>query len=161
MHQISNPGRRTFSSLQTGLGPHHSSTSLGTKVLSPVVKRPEREVEHSHSICCRSWEWVEQYLCSPVYILDVDRDSFSLHIRPIFFFDFHITRRQQVVYVFTFSTTVRILFRVLGGTEPCIWNSYVSESALNTLNSSAFLRLWITVNCLKISYIEWQKKRLG
>ena len=135
-HQSSNPGRRTFSSLQTGPGPYHASTSVGTKVLSPGVKRPERDVEHSHFHllwklrlsgaipsfpCIHSWRVQEQ-------------------LQPIFFFDFHITRQQQFVYFNAVSTTVRILaVRVLGKTGLCILNSYVSGSALNTRISSVSL----------------------
>jgi hypothetical protein len=74
-HRSSNPGRRSFPSLQTGRGPHPAPTSMGTKVLSPGVKRPERDVEHWHFhlvqklklsgaialfLCIYSWHGQEQ-----------------------------------------------------------------------------------------------------
>jgi hypothetical protein len=57
-----------------------------------------------------------------------------------FYFLIPTSQDDSILYTSTLSITVRILVvRVLGGTEPCILNNYVSESALNALNSSAFL----------------------
>jgi hypothetical protein len=116
MHQSSNSGRRTFSCLHIGLGPHHASTSLGTKVLSPGVKEPERDTEHSHFHLVQKLKLSRSILLFPSVLLWRGQNSFSLYIRPILFFDFHVTRRQQFVYFNTVSTAVCILVvRVLGG----------------------------------------------
>jgi hypothetical protein len=55
---------RDFLPVQTGLGAHPASCTMGTGSF-PGVKRPGRGVDHPPPSCVEVKEGVELYLCSP------------------------------------------------------------------------------------------------
>jgi hypothetical protein len=55
----------THHRVQNGSGAHPASYPMGTRALSPEVKRLEREADHSPPSSAKVKKWVELYLHSP------------------------------------------------------------------------------------------------
>jgi len=64
--------------VHSGSGAHPVSCAKSTGVLSPGIKRPERDVDHLRTSSVEDKKELSSTFTTPVYLHGVDRDIFTI-----------------------------------------------------------------------------------